>query len=78
MAEKWMNFKKMMDIKREINRKKEKTKIPVKADEFTVQPLSTNVSRKAQKHSKIGPHEFVPYRKDDLIGQLVKITMLQK
>ena len=33
---------------------------------MTVQRLSTNVSGKAQKHSRIGPREFVPYRKSDL------------
>ena len=66
MAEKWMNLKKMMDIKREINRKKEKTKIPFSADEIIVQRLSTNVSGKAQKYSRIGPREFVSYKKDNL------------
>ena len=65
MADKWKNLKKMMERKRDIN-KKGKPKHPVKADALTVQRLSTNVSGKAQKYSRIGPHDFVPYRRDDL------------
>ena len=71
MADKWKNLKKMMERKREINRK-EKPKHPVKADALTIQRLSTNVSGKAQKYSRIGPREFVPYRRDDLTFEGIK------
>ena len=53
MANKWKNLKKMMERKRESNRK-EKPKHPVKADALTVQRLSTNVSGNAQTYSREG------------------------
>ena len=51
MANKWKNLKKMMERKRESN-KKEKPKHPVTADALTVQRLSTNVSGNAQMYSR--------------------------
>ena len=61
----------MMERKREIN-KKEKPKNPVEADALTGQGLSTHVSTKAQRYSRLGPHEFVPYRRDDLTLEAIK------
>eukprot|EP00794_Sanderia_malayensis_P021010 gene21010-23062_t len=76
MAEKWKNFK-MMETKRDINKRKDKPKNIVKADQLTVQRLSTNVSGKAKKYSRIGPREFVPYRKDDITFEGIKVPDLK-
>eukprot|EP00112_Aurelia_sp_Birch-Aquarium-sp1_P014606 Seg3167.3 transcript_id=Seg3167.3/GoldUCD/mRNA.D3Y31 product="hypothetical protein" pseudo=true protein_id=Seg3167.3/GoldUCD/D3Y31 len=71
MSERYKHLKKLMEQKRDVNRKNKEDagnlkKPHQKCDELTVQHLSTNVAGKAQKYTRIGPREFVPYRKDDL------------
>ena len=51
-----------MKAKREVNCKRRlKGQTPKKVDQLTVQRLSSDVSGKAQKVSRIGPRQFVPY-----------------
>ena len=62
-----------MKAKREVNgQRKLKQRTPQKVDELTVQRLSSNVSRKAQKFSRIGPREFVSYPYGDLTMEELK------
>ena len=64
-----------MERKRDINRKnKEKAAKLLKTDTLTVQLLSTNVSGKAQKYSRRGPREFVPYQKEDLTFDGIRLA----
>ena len=65
--QKWEGFEKQMKAKREVNCKRRlKGQTPKKVDQLTVQRLSSDVSGKAQKFSRIGPREFVPYPYGDL------------
>ena len=62
-----------MKEKREVNgQRKLKQRTPQKVDQLTVQRLSSNVSRKAQKFSRIGPREFVSYPYGDLTMEEIK------
>jgi len=48
-----------------------------KTDRLTVQRLSAEVSGAAQKYSRMGPREFVPYEYEDLTIENVKEACLQ-
>ena len=70
-ADKWKNFAKKVAAKRDINRKRksaveEKKACAISNDAIVVQRLSSSVSGKAQKFSRIGAREFVPYGRTDL------------
>ena len=58
-SQKWEGFENRMKAKREINYKRKQQATPKKVDHLTVQRLSSDVSGKAQKFSRIGPREFV-------------------
>ena len=57
-----------------LNRKKKPDEdvCKLQRDELIVQRLSTTVSGKAKKFSRIGPREFVPYPLDDLTVRGIK------
>ena len=59
LRQKWEGFENRMKAKREINYKRKQQPTPKKVDHLTVQRLSSDVSGKAQKFSRIGPREFV-------------------
>ena len=61
-----------MKAKREINYKRKQQATPKKVDYLTVQRLSSDVSGKAQKFSRIGPREFVSYPHGDLTIDNIK------
>ena len=44
----------------------------LKGKELTVQRLSSEVSGKAQKYTRIGPKEFVPFTEDELTIENIK------
>ncbi len=77
---KWKNFAKKIAAKRDINKKRNSTtdrrkdEGAVTNDAITVQRLSASVSGKAQKFSRVGPREFVPYGKADLTFDEIKRT----
>ena len=57
----WKDFANKMKNKRAAKGKNPKdSKEPLK-DELIVQRMSSDVSGKAQKYSRIGPREFVPF-----------------
>ena len=68
LRQKWEGFENRMKAKREINYKRKQQATPKKVDHLTVQRLSSDVSGKAQKFSRIefGPREFVSYPHGDL------------
>eukprot|EP00794_Sanderia_malayensis_P002290 gene2290-2635_t len=74
MEQKWKNFEQKVKAKREINvnRKKKEPAEKVKVEQLTIQRLSASVSGKAQKFSRIGPREFVPYPHGDLTLEGIK------
>ncbi|KXJ24849.1 hypothetical protein AC249_AIPGENE6782 [Exaiptasia diaphana] len=57
----WNTFKKNMQEKR-TKKKINKDKGKDEQDTLTVQRLSAEVSGKAQKYSRIGAREFVPFK----------------
>ena len=64
--QKWRRYEDKIRAKRGINtnrkRKSHSDQVPkLRRDELIVQRLSSTVSEKAQKFSRIGPREFVPY-----------------
>ena len=71
--QKWAGFENRMKAKREVNGKRKlKQQTPQKVDQLTVQRLSSDVSGKAQKFSRIGPREFVSYPYGDLTMEGIK------
>jgi hypothetical protein len=61
----WKNFKKAMANKRAGKKSSPDTKI-LEDEAITVQRLSTYVAGKAQKYTRIGAREFVPYEFDEV------------
>ena len=59
----WKNFKQTMKEKR-LTKGKKKERCVLNSGELVVQRLSSSVSGKAQKYSRVGPREFVssPYK----------------
>ncbi len=70
--QKWEGFENRMKAKREINCKRKQQATPNKVDHLTVQRLSSDVSGKAQKFSRIGPREFVSYPHGDITIDNIK------
>ena len=59
--------------KRKAESKEENAKkARLQSDELIVQRLSSAVEGKAQKYSRIGPREFIPYKKSDLTLEGIK------
>lgn len=58
MADAWKRLNEKVKAKRT---KKNQPKDHRRKDELTVQRLSAEVSGKAQKYTRIGPREFVPF-----------------
>ena len=78
---KWKRFKEKIKAKGDVNKQKKKTSAEspspkLRRYELVVQRLSAAVSGKAQKCSRIGPREFVPYLKDDLTVRGIKDACL--
>ncbi|XP_031556854.1 myosin heavy chain kinase D-like [Actinia tenebrosa] len=69
----WKKFESSMKEKRTGNRGKD----VVKNERLTVQRLSAEVSGAAQKYSRMGPREFVPYEFEELTLENVKEACLQ-
>ncbi|KAJ7349548.1 hypothetical protein OS493_038615 [Desmophyllum pertusum] len=65
MAAQWKNFKTQMKEKRAGKRKAPSHDI-LQKEVIVIQRLSAEVSGKAQKYSRIGPREFVPYEYDEM------------
>ena len=67
MAEKnkWANFATKMSAKRQRTTTAKKKGGQSVKEEIIVQRMSSSVSGKAQKYSRIGPREFVPFEKYD-------------
>ena len=71
--QKWRRYEDKIKTKIDINTNRKRnspTEVPPpikpRRDELVVQRLSSTVSGKAQKFSRIGPRGFVPYPHDDL------------
>ena len=70
--QKWRRYEHKIKARRDINTNRKRnspTEVPapnLPRDELVVQRLNSTVSGKAQKFSRIGPREFVPYPHDDL------------
>lgn len=71
MATQWKNFKTAMKEKRTGKRKAPSHDI-VQKEEIVIQRLSTEVSGKAQKYSRIGPREFVPFDYEEVTLDNIK------
>lgn len=77
-AQLWRNYEQKIKAKRETNKRKkteagnEKKKQRLDSDHIIVQLLSSKVEGKAQKYSRIGPREFVPYENSDLTVENLK------
>ncbi|CAB4007254.1 Transient receptor potential cation channel subfamily M member 6, partial [Paramuricea clavata] len=77
--EKWRRYEDKIKAKRDINtnRKKKPNEVrKLRRDELVMQRLSATVSGKAQKFSRIGAREFVPYPLDDLTVRGIKDACL--
>ena len=69
MAAPWQAFRAKMKEKRTgKNRGPAKVKCNqiLQNEEIVIQMLSSEVSGKAQKYTRVGPREFVPYGYDDI------------
>ena len=69
----WMNFKEKMKEKR-LNKtpSQDKRQRKLQGSELTIQRLSPDVSGKAQKYSRVGPREFVPFDSQELTIENIK------
>ena len=71
-ANAWKNYKQAVANKRLGNKKKNPSSDILKKEEIIIQRLSAEVSGKAQKYSRIGPREFVPYEYDEVSIENIK------
>lgn len=71
MASPRKNFKTAMKEKR-IGKRKAPSHDILQKEEIVIQRLSTEVTGKAQKYSRIGPREFVPYGYDEMTLNNIK------
>ena len=71
MADVWKNYKQTIANKR-TGKKKTPSNDILKKEEIVVQRLSAEVAGKAQKYSRIGPREFVPYEYDEITISNIK------
>ena len=74
---KWRRYEGKISSKRDINAnrklKSHSDQVPkLRRDKLIVPRLSSTVLGKAQKFSRIGPREFVPYPHDDLTVRGIK------
>ena len=69
----WMNFKEKMKEKR-LNKtpSQDKRQRKLQGSELTIQRLSSDVSGKAQKYSRVGAREFVPFDSQELTIENIK------
>ena len=67
----WKNFKKNMKDKR-VTKGKRKERCVLNSGELVVQRLSSSVSGKAQKYSRVGPREFVSFPNEEMTVQNIK------
>ena len=72
MADAWKKYKQTIANKRLGNKKNSPSTDILKKEEIIVQRLSAEVSGKAQKYSRIGPREFVPYEYDEVSVSNIK------
>ena len=79
----WKKYEEKIKAKRDINNKRTNAsngtqgkKIRLQSDELTVQRLSSSVEGKAQKYSRIGPREFIPYKNSDITIDGIKQACL--
>lgn len=66
MAAAWRNFQANMKDKRVGEKKRSSTNTILEKEEVVVQWLSSEVSDKAQKYTRVGPREFVPFEYEEL------------
>ena len=71
IAVRWKNFKTAMKEKR-IGKRKAPSHDILQKKEIVIQRLSTEVTGKAQKYSRIGPRKFVPYEYDEMTLNNIK------
>lgn len=62
----WKKFKSQMKNKRTSKGKEKANKCFLSTGELTIQRLSSSVSGKAQKYSRVGPREFVAFPHEEL------------
>ena len=79
--QKWRRYEDKIRAKRDINTNRKRTshsdQVPkLCQDKLIVERLSSTVSGKAQKFSRIGPRVFVPYPHDDLTVRGIKDACL--
>ena len=79
----WKKYEEKIKAKRDVNTKRKAEskaenakKAMLQLDELIVQRLSSAVEGKAQKYSRIGPREFIPYKKSDLTLEGIKDACL--
>ena len=79
----WKKYEEKIKAKRDVNNKRKNAangtqgkKIRLQSDELTVQRLSSSVEGKAQKYSRIGPREFIPYKNSDITIDGIKQACL--
>ena len=68
----WKNFKQNMKDKRMGKGRKKERSAFLKSGELVVQRLSSSVSGKAQKYSRVGPREFVCFPHEEMTIQNIK------
>ena len=73
MAAQWKNFKNAMKEKRTGKRKAPSHDI-IQKEEIVIQRLSPEVSGKAQKYSRIGAREFVPFEFKEVTLDNIKVA----
>ena len=71
----WKNFKKQMTAKR-VNKKNGSGVKILEQESMTVQRLSADVSGKAQKYTRVGAREFVPFDYEEVTIPNVKLACL--
>ena len=71
----WKNFKKQMTAKRGNKKNTSGVKI-LEEESMTVQRLSADVSGKAQKYTRVGAREFVPFEYEEVTVENIKLACL--
>jgi len=78
----WQNFQKKIKEKRVATGKEKKAKekgaAALPEDNTTVQRLSTEVTGKLQKYSRIGTRVFVPYEFEEYTIENIKIACMKQ
>lgn len=71
----WTKFKDQIKRKRATKRKETGKRDVRSSGEIIVQRLSSSVSGKAQKYSRVGPREFVPFEYEELTIDNIKLRV---